>query len=137
MSDVREDSEHQIAADILATFEQMTPQEDIRRLVRLNGVRKQQIEGLEAELAAYRRELDQTPVDEAWLRSVGFVKDEHPSKWTIYRDERLPVGLWKVDDGWKAMLIHSDNAASCLVRQQNTRGQLRTLCRALGVELKE
>lgn len=87
---------------------------------------------------AYRRELDPTPVDSQWLESIGFAKDPwHDFKWFFDREAGMPIGLWKVDDGWKAMLLHSDHAASCLVRQQNTRGAVRTLCRALGVELKE
>lgn len=72
-----------------------------------------------------------------WLKSVGIVKTDHPSKWTAHREDALSIGLWFVEDGWKAMLLHSENAASCIVRGLKTRGDLRRLCRALGVELKE
>jgi hypothetical protein len=34
----------------------------------------------------------------------------------FYRDDALPIGLWSVDDGWKAMLIHGPHSASALAR---------------------
>lgn len=76
--------------------------------------------------------LDSEPVDEAWLRSEGWEKQDHPIKWDWYRDDALPIGLWHVDDGWKAMLIHHEHAASCLVRGLKTRGAVRALLFALG-----
>jgi len=76
--------------------------------------------------------LDSEPVDEAWLRSEGWEKQDHPVKWNWYRDDALPIGLWHVDDGWKAMLIHHEHAATCLVRGLKTRGAVRALLFALG-----
>jgi hypothetical protein len=80
---------------------------------------------------------EDVPVDEQWLSRVGFGREEHPSAWTIQRADAMPLGLWHVDDGWKAMLIHHPFAASCIVRQVNTRGAVRRLCHVLGVPLKE
>lgn len=77
------------------------------------------------------------PIDAVWLRSVGAKKHEHPDKWTFYREDALPVGLWHVDDGWKAMLIHTESWASCIVRGLHTRGDLIRLASALGIELVE
>lgn len=76
-------------------------------------------------------------LDEPWLRSVGGKREEHPAKVTFSREDALPVGLWDVDDGWKAMLIHAPHAASCIVRGLKTRGQFRRLASALGIQLKE
>lgn len=77
------------------------------------------------------------PIDEDWLRSVGAKKHEwHPDKWTFYRDDAMPVGLWIVDDGWKAMLIHTESAASCMVRGLKTRGDVHQLAKCLHIPLK-
>lgn len=77
---------------------------------------------------------DATP---AWLAAVGASRDDIPAKWTFRRDDAMPIGLWHVDDGWKAMLIHHENAATCIVRGLKTRGDVRRLCSALGITLKE
>lgn len=80
----------------------------------------------------------ETPIDDEWLRSVKGRKHEwHPDKWEFYRDDALPVGLWRVDDGWKAMLIYAEHAASCIRRGLKTRGDFRKLASALGIELEE
>lgn len=81
---------------------------------------------------------DDKPVTVEWLRSMGFIQDEwHDKKMKFDRVDNLAIGLWNVDDGWKAMLIHHEAAASCLIRKQNTRCKVRNLCRALGIDLKE
>ena len=86
----------------------------------------------EAYLALHPAD-DGEAIDEAWLRSMGFTKHEwHHQKWTFYRSTGMPIGLWHVEDGWKAMLIHSEAHASCLVRAMTTRGQLRRLLAAIG-----
>lgn len=64
-------------------------------------------------------------------------KDEHPAKLTFYRDDALPVGLWNVDDGWKAMLIETQHMATCIVRRLHTRGELRRLATALKIPFTE
>jgi len=78
---------------------------------------------------AYLREHpsdDDTPIDEAWLRSVGFA--ERPE---------YPCGIWL--DGLRYMPKHKNwlwcetIMARCTVC---TRGELRRLCSALGVTLK-
>lgn len=75
-------------------------------------------------------------VDEAWLKSVGCIREDSPPiKWTFRREDALDIGFWCVDDGWKAMLIHHESAASCMVRGLKTRGQVRKLLESLGVPL--
>ena len=74
-------------------------------------------------------------IDEPWLRSVGAVKEDHPSKWNFRREDALDVGLWLVDDGWKAMLLYGEHAASCIRRGLNSRGDVRRLAAALGIQL--
>ena len=57
--------------------------------------------------------------------------------WIACRDDALPIGLWSVHDGFKAMLVHHPNAATCMVRGLKTRGDVRRLCAALGVPLTD
>ena len=78
---------------------------------------------------------DAEPIDGPWLRSVGAVKEDHPDKWTFRREDALDVGLWHVDDGWKAMLLYGECAASCIRRGLKTRGDVRRLAAALGIQL--
>lgn len=80
---------------------------------------------------------DGDEIDAKFLRGVGAEKHPcHPDKWTFYHGESLPVGLWHVDDGWKAMLIQTENHASCIVRGLTTRGDVRRLASALGIPLE-
>lgn len=87
----------------------------------------------EAALArAYLAEHDPAPIDETWLRSVGF-------------EDRMGGDLWLGD------IVHWRRHSGEVVVQPvqlpvwrgvvrghpKTRGQLRTLCRALGIPLKE
>lgn len=81
---------------------------------------------------------DDAPVTEEWLRSVGAIGDEwHMPQFTFHRKDALPVGLWRIDDEWKAMLIYGEHAASCIVRGLKARGDVRLLCRALRIPLNE
>lgn len=80
---------------------------------------------------------DETAIERRWLLSVGAVKDAHPAKVLFSRDDSMAVGLWQVEDGWKAMLIHSTAHQSCIVRGLKTQGQFRLLARALSITLKE
>jgi hypothetical protein len=91
----------------------------------------------QAVVAAYLALHDPTPLDEAWLKAVGAKDDDHPAKVHFERDDALPIGLWHVLDGWKAMLIHAPHAATCIVRGLTTRGQFRQLAAALGIDLRE
>jgi hypothetical protein len=74
---------------------------------------------------------DGEAITEEWLASVGCKKEDHPHKWTFNREDALPVGLWSVADGWKAMLIHTEYAAACIVRGLKTRGDFRQLSAAV------
>lgn len=78
---------------------------------------------------------DDEPVTKDWLMSCGGIREDHPQKVSFNRHDALSVGLWIVVDGWKAMLLHSASAASCIVRGLTTRGQVRILCKSLGIEL--
>lgn len=83
------------------------------------------------------------PVTAEWLRETwGAVQEDHPQKMLIRRGvgtpgERMPIGMWLVDDGWKAMLIHHSYAASCLEREVNTQGQFTLLALGLGLTPKQ
>lgn len=81
---------------------------------------------------AWLMEHDQKPIEKKWLQSLGAKVEDHPDKVTFDRQDALPVGLWSVDDGWKAMLIHHPNAATQIVRGLKTRGDVRRLLLALG-----
>jgi hypothetical protein len=85
---------------------------------------------------AYLAENDETPIDKVWLWKIGGSKEEHPDKVTFYRGEPLPIGLWFVDDGWKAMLLSTRNFATCIVRGLKTRGDWLRLAAALRIRLK-
>lgn len=80
------------------------------------------------EIEQSRREVDETPVDEAWLRSVGF----------DYRDPDDPYfGIIRLDAisyGTKSSLLAL--LGRRLPHKSYTRGDIRKLCAALGVELK-
>ena len=81
---------------------------------------------------------DDLCVTREWLQMVGWKKEEgQPNKWNIARHDAMAIGLWIVDDGWKAMLIHNAVAQSCIVRGLKTRGDVRSLCKSLNIELKE
>ena len=69
---------------------------------------------------------DAEPVTEEWLLSVGFKR--HPFE-----------GMLHVIDGWMSMSIgqHEKNAFVNTPLRGKTRGDVRTLCRSLGIELKE
>jgi hypothetical protein len=80
---------------------------------------------------------DETPIDKAWLVSVGGLAEDHPDKITFCRPDAMAIGLWNVSDGWKAMMLHTPDWAGCVVRGLKSRGQLRLLALALGIPLTE
>ncbi len=69
-----------------------------------------------------------------WLTSLGGIQEVHPWKIRFDRKDAMPIGLWRVDDGWKAMLIHHEHAASCIVRGLITRADVLRLLAALGIK---
>lgn len=80
--------------------------------------------------------LDETPVDDAWLESVGFTAP--PCRWESFRDvsigddDRVEVRCYRSDlslDWWI-------NGVE-LVNPPKTRGQVRALLFALGLEAKD
>lgn len=87
-------------------------------------------------IAAYQAEQTEREllVDGAWLSGLGAAQEDHPSKWLFDRRDALPIGLWIVDDGWKAMLVISVSCQSCIVRGLKTRGEVLDLCKTLGVK---
>jgi hypothetical protein len=87
--------------------------------------------------AAYLAEHDETPIDEAWLRSVGFERDGRELclffKYDCCRASEIVVHSdygWKVGGG-------SVNHQSLMTLHNipKTRGDVRRLCSALGIEL--
>lgn len=95
-------------------------------------------------------EHDETPIDEAWLRSVGFPKDEHPSRdgRPVFYVVRTPAHAHGVRLSAVVLTIYSDGIGSIpkpplsypsrLIHVlAKTRGDVRRLCRALGITLTE
>lgn len=80
---------------------------------------------------------DGEAIDKPWLLEIGGKAEDNRLKVIFERDDNLPIGLWDVDDGWKAMLIIAEYHAVQVVRGLKTRGDLRRLAAALGVTLKE
>lgn len=90
--------------------------------------------------------LDPTPIDEAWLRECGWKGWDVPSEeepYSLY----VPAGefvTWELRLAWGyglSMVRLHDNrklvVESVELVNAKTRGQLRLLCLALGIELKE
>lgn len=76
---------------------------------------------------------DDEPIDEAWLRSVGGTKDRGAWTW------KMPGGINQLIwiDGFIAVARAGvSNKGVTLNMGIKTRGQLRHLCQALGIELK-
>ena len=81
---------------------------------------------------------DDLPITAEWIVSIGAKSTDHKDKFRFYRsDYSLKIGLWSVVDGWKVMLEHREEWATCIVRGLKTRDDLRNLARALRIELKE
>jgi hypothetical protein len=77
---------------------------------------------------------DDEPVTHAWVKTIGFAETDHLNKMTYRRPESIDLGLWAVDGGWKAMLLITEFASSTITRGLKTRGQVRRLLSALGIE---
>jgi len=76
-------------------------------------------------------------VDEAWLESVGFYHEdlhgESPYEWWRYKDEKDLI-FW--DFNGKYWICQALDQGSIHV-EFTTRGQVRDLCKALGIKIKE
>lgn len=79
---------------------------------------------------------DGEPIDHSWLVSIGGIAERNPDKITFHREDALPIGLWRVDDGWKAMFLFAEESAACIARGLSTRGGVRRMLKALGVDVK-
>lgn len=77
-------------------------------------------------------EFDETPVDEAWLHD-SFQCDTCTSSSEAFSSRWKGASLvfYKDDGRWPLLVFNCSNI------KNPTRGQLRTLCRALGIQLKE
>ena len=89
----------------------------------------------EAVVAAYLAEHppdSELAIDEAWLRSVGWIWTEAgtgiPNHWA-WRG----IVLAKFGDGWRVQIGGNENLWEHFA--EPTRGNLRLLCRALGIQL--
>lgn len=101
-----------------------------------------QLRELPDKIAAFAALAEPDPVQEAvddgeaatesWLKKIGGVRDDRvTASLTFHREDAMSIGFWLVDDGWKAMLIHHEHAASCIVRGLKTRGEIRRLLLSL------
>jgi hypothetical protein len=86
----------------------------------------------QAVVAAYLALHDPTPLDETWLRAVGFVAVESDMG-PRYHDhyELGKLNLWEFNDTGEWLVNGADWMGL------RTRGALRMLCAALGIDLRE
>jgi hypothetical protein len=78
---------------------------------------------------------DGEKIDEAFLESCGAFKEDHPDKWTFGREDSLGIGIWRIDIGWRAVVLYGLHASANLVRPLRTRGDLRRLLAGLQIPL--
>lgn len=82
---------------------------------------------------------DGVEIDEAWLRSVGFAENDMHNL-TLPHDEGQWIAIQAVNSFWDAIEIWvPPNSGALLVYRESglERGDIRRLCAALGIELKE
>jgi len=86
------------------------------------------LELAKAYLAEHRAD-DGEVIDSTWLNTIG---------WNKHEDGSYKQGVYfiVIDNGQWILMLKSGSVLFCLAHLQ-TRGQLRQLCRALGVEIKE
>ena len=91
-----------------------------------------------AETKLIDENLSDHPADEEeaisreWLETeCGFRREEHPQKMTLVRHDALSIGLWDVEDGWKAMLHWHPKGAMEMFRGLTTRSQVYQLMRLI------
>lgn len=87
----------------------------------------------EAYLAEHRAD-DAEPITEDWLRSVGFDTADNPA-W-VWIGDNFKIARHRVGGRWQICYL-DDNGPSTDIPGPNTRHDLRQLCRALGIELRE
>jgi hypothetical protein len=116
MSDVR------AAAERLRTYWNVNPDE---REFSDGEVVHLYLEDLRVTSEAYLAEHDETPIDEEWLKSLG----KTGRVFLDYADE----------DGWFFAIAADDHGIHCagLEKTFKTRSDVRRLCTALGIQLKE
>lgn len=78
---------------------------------------------------------DELPVDEVWLRSLGFAPTQSG---TYLRKQSLEHALyWVIDSGHLIALMKAEDTRTVTTSYRPTRGHLNALAAALGIELKE
>jgi hypothetical protein len=88
----------------------------------------------QAVVAAYLALHDPTPLDETWLRAVGFEVDVRDGRAPSMFLDRLRISLkWKQWTTWLKTGVNDWITMSVVA----TRGDVRRLCDALGVTLSE
>ena len=79
---------------------------------------------------------DAEPVTEDWLLSVGFTRNKIDQVILILESKDLGRAMTYITISPCELCIESDDGGSIWLGER-TRGDVRTLCRALGVEKKE
>lgn len=77
----------------------------------------------------WKAEHDSTPVDAVWLRPLCERVSDLGNYWYINEERYVSLVQWS---GWFHLRYGSES-----ISEQATRGQVRTLCRLLGIPLKE
>ena len=79
---------------------------------------------------------DAEPVTEDWLLSIGFTRNKIDQVILILESKDLGRAMTYITISPCELCIESDDGGSIWLGER-TRGDVRTLCRALGVEMKE
>ena len=93
---------------------------------------------VEILVAFAKRLTDETAIDEAWLRSVGF-GEPTINGWPILFDNNGcdPIELYLDYEGFAALIQSNTEDHVLIGKATKTRGDLRLLAMALGIELQE
>ena len=96
------------------------------------------IDGIYDAAELVKAEYDSLPVDEEWLRSVGFGQPEGNTNWQLPADAGPhEQSLMLVNEHWQWIAYFDDDRWHWVeLPVQKSRGDVRRLCEALGIELK-
>jgi len=118
-------NELRAAADHIVTASQEWPTDE--------WMSRRTVEAAEILARHVQRMYDETPVDEAWLLSVGASRQLH----SLLIDavelgfSSLPLAVWILPE---AVWMYLEGKG---IKENPTRGDVRRLCEALGIELRE
>ena len=112
--------------------------ERLRQVPKGEFLTGQQLDDVMTLADAYLRLTDETAIDEAWLRSVGF-GEPTINGWPILFENNGcdPIDLYLDYEGFAALIQSNTEDHVLIGKATKTRGDLRLLAMALGIELQE